>query len=59
VGISGREEGKWTCQQEGIRLMYFIDLYEKRTMKLVEIILRKGEGVRNNDGADESNKGTL
>jgi hypothetical protein len=41
VGTSGRREGKWkVCRGGWILLMYFIYLYENRTMKLVEIVLR-------------------
>jgi hypothetical protein len=39
--------------------MYFIYLYKARIMKLVEIILSRGERVRENDRGDESNQGTL
>jgi hypothetical protein len=30
-------------------------MYESRTMKPVEIVLRRGEEMRENDGRDESN----
>jgi hypothetical protein len=43
----GRENGEG--EKEGIRSMCFIYLYENRTMKLVELILRwgvRGEGER-------------
>jgi hypothetical protein len=39
--------------------MYFIYLYENRTMKPSEIILSNGRGMRENDGKDEPNQGTL
>jgi hypothetical protein len=41
--------------------MYFIYLYENRTMKLVEIILtrRTKRGVRENDGEDDTIQDTL
>jgi hypothetical protein len=32
--------------------MYFIYSYENRTMKSVEIVLRREKGVRKNDGGD-------
>jgi hypothetical protein len=34
-------------------------LYEDRTMKLVEFVLSRGVGVRENDGGDESNQAIL
>jgi hypothetical protein len=38
--------------------MYFVHAYENRTMKLVEIALRrKGRRMRINDGESESNQG--
>jgi hypothetical protein len=30
--------------------MYFIFMYENRKMKLVAIVLRRGRGMRKNDG---------
>jgi hypothetical protein len=40
--------------------MYLICLYEKRTVKCVEIVLRKeSRVVRENDGEGEYNQGTL
>jgi hypothetical protein len=40
--------------------MSFTYLYEKRTMKPVEIILnRGGRGMRGNDDGDEPNQGTV
>jgi hypothetical protein len=39
--------------------MYFIYLYENRTMKPIEIIFSKGREIRENDDGDESNQGTL
>jgi hypothetical protein len=50
-GVNGEDK------RRGIWLMFFIYLYENRTMKLVEIILSRG--VRENDGGNESNQGTL
>jgi hypothetical protein len=35
--------------------MYFAFMYENRTMKPVEIVLRMGQGRRENDGGCESN----
>jgi hypothetical protein len=37
--------------------MYFIHLYENRTVKLVKIVLSGGEGMKKNDGGGESNQG--
>jgi hypothetical protein len=35
--------------------MYFVFVYENRTVKPIEIVLKKGEGeVRENDGGGES-----
>jgi hypothetical protein len=39
--------------------MYFIYLYENRTMKSAETILSKGEMMRENDGGDERDQDTL
>jgi hypothetical protein len=39
--------------------MYVIYLYEYRTIKSAEIVLRRGMGVKENDGGIESNQGTL
>jgi hypothetical protein len=40
--------------------VYFAFMYENRTMKPVEIVLRRGGGTkRENDGGGESNKGIL
>jgi hypothetical protein len=55
VGTSGTGEG----EGRGISLRYLICLHEKRTMKLIEMIFSRGEGVRKNNGGDESNQGTL
>jgi hypothetical protein len=55
VGTSGTGE----CEGRGISLRYLICLHEKRTMKLIEMIFSRGEGVRKNNGGDESNQGTL
>jgi hypothetical protein len=39
-----------------IWLMYFVYVYEKRTMKLAEFVLRREEeGMRENDGGGEPN----
>jgi hypothetical protein len=48
---------KVNIEGEGGRIwwMYFVYMYEHRTMKLVEIVLRRGEEMRENDGRDESN----
>jgi hypothetical protein len=35
--------------------MYFINMYENRTIKSVEIVLRGVGGKKENDGGDESN----
>jgi hypothetical protein len=36
--------------------MYFVYMYEKRTMKSVDIVLTRGkEGMIENDGGGESN----
>jgi hypothetical protein len=34
-------------------------MYEYGTLKPVEVILRRGRGKMENNGADETNKGTL
>jgi hypothetical protein len=39
--------------------VYFIYLCENRTVKPVEIVLSRGMRVRENDGGDEFNEGTL
>jgi hypothetical protein len=39
--------------------MYFVFIYENERMKSIEIVLRKGEGKRENDGGSESNQDTL
>jgi hypothetical protein len=39
--------------------MYFMYSYENRIMKLVEIVLRRGRGMRVDDGGDESNQVAL
>jgi hypothetical protein len=58
INGEGEERGKWS--------MDFVYLYESRTMKPVEIIFSgngrevvAGEVVRDNDGGDEPNQGTL
>jgi hypothetical protein len=38
---------------------YFIFVYENRTMKLIEMVLRRGEKKRKNDGRGESNSDIL
>jgi hypothetical protein len=35
--------------------MYFVFIYEKRRMKPLEIILKRGREKRKNDGMDKSN----
>jgi hypothetical protein len=35
--------------------MYFVSIYENRRTKPVEIVLRKGEGKRENRGGGKSN----
>jgi hypothetical protein len=50
VGRVNREGG-----EEQIRWMYFVNVYENRTMKPVETVLRRGGGLRENDGEGESN----
>jgi hypothetical protein len=35
--------------------MYFLYIYENRTMKPVEIVLRMGGGISENDGGGTSN----
>jgi hypothetical protein len=41
-------------------MVNLIYLYENRTIKLVEIVLKRGkEGMRENDGGGESNQDTL
>jgi hypothetical protein len=30
--------------------MYFVFIYENKKMKSVKIVLRRGEGIRENDG---------
>jgi hypothetical protein len=34
--------------------MYFVFMYENRTMKLVKIVLGREEGLRENNGGGES-----
>jgi hypothetical protein len=41
VGTSGSGKGKQNGWGEGIWLIYFIYMYENRTMKPVEIVLRE------------------
>jgi hypothetical protein len=36
-------------------LRYFEDAYENRIMKPFEMVLRRGRGIRENDGRCESN----
>jgi hypothetical protein len=39
-----------------IRLMYFVYMYEDRTVKPIEIVLRRGwQEMKENDGVGESN----
>jgi hypothetical protein len=40
--VNRDDEGEQMC------LMYFVFLYESRTMKLGEIILRRGQRMKNN-----------
>jgi hypothetical protein len=35
--------------------MHFVFVYENRTMKPVEIVQRRGQGMRENGGGGESN----
>jgi hypothetical protein len=44
VGSSGKGARKGESKGKQIWLMYFIYMYENRTMKPVEIVLRSGEG---------------
>jgi hypothetical protein len=39
--------------------MHLINVYENRTMKPVEIALRSGRGMRENDGGELSTYGTV
>jgi hypothetical protein len=39
--------------------MHFVYKYDNRTMKTIEIVLRWGEKMRENDGGGESNSDTL
>jgi hypothetical protein len=39
--------------------MYFMHLYENRTMKPVGIVLSRGRGMRESDGESDPNQGTL
>jgi hypothetical protein len=39
--------------------MCFVYLYENKIMKPVETVLRKGRGMRENDGGAKVNQGTL
>jgi hypothetical protein len=42
--------------KERVRTMYFVLVYENRTMKPVEIVLKRGLGaMREKDGGGESN----
>jgi hypothetical protein len=34
-------------------------MYEDGTLKPVKVILRRGKGMRENDGGDEPNQGTV
>jgi hypothetical protein len=38
--------------------MHFLHTYECGTLKSVKVILRRGEGKRENNGGDEPNWGT-
>jgi hypothetical protein len=59
LGVSSSGKGKLNGdgKGKGRRLMYFIYVCENRTMELE--ILSRLEGVRENDGGDETNQGTL
>jgi hypothetical protein len=35
--------------------MYFVSICENRRMKPVEIVLRSGDGIKENDGRSKSN----
>jgi hypothetical protein len=59
VDISQRKKVNGEKEGGGKRLIYFIYLHENRTMKLVEIILSRGRGVRENVRQDEFNQNTL
>jgi hypothetical protein len=54
----GRGRVKRKFEKGQIWLIYFIYWYENRTMKPLEIVLRRGEGMRKNDGGGEPNQGT-
>jgi hypothetical protein len=54
--LGGYKEG----MNEGECWMYFVCIYESGRMKLVEIVLRRGEGRdRESDGGSKSNQGIL
>jgi hypothetical protein len=55
VDVSGRGRAKGEGEGGGILWMNFVYLYKNITMKPVEIVLRRGRGMRKNDGGDESN----
>jgi hypothetical protein len=44
VSTHGREEDEHRRRRRANMVMYFIYLYENRTVKPAEIILRRGEG---------------
>jgi hypothetical protein len=43
VGVSGKGRVNGECKEGGIRSVYFIYVCENRMMKLVEVILSRGE----------------
>jgi hypothetical protein len=50
--------GRLNREDAGGRIwwVYFVYVYERRTMKTVEVIVRRGRRrMRENDGGDESN----
>jgi hypothetical protein len=51
--INRQNERRWTWSK------YFVYVYEGRTIKPVEILLRRGEVMRENDVRGESNQGGL
>jgi hypothetical protein len=48
---------QWGRESEGGQIWWlcFVYLYENRTMKTVEIVLGRGERMKENDGGGESN----
>jgi hypothetical protein len=55
--VLSREVTSGRGKSEGGQIwsMYFVFVYENRTVKPIEIVLKKGEGeVRENDGGGES-----